>query len=346
MADAMSRPDYFGIISDGLEDSTLRRSTALGLENAELNRPFFAKTIKALKGMAGGRPCLVISGGPSLRRRDSLERIMPVVERFVIIAADGTMGHCLRAGITPDYVLSADPDRERIVRWFGDDNLTEDKLKDDYFRRQDLDEHFNRSELAKNEEQLRLVNAAGPEIKAVLSTGACADVRRRCLDSGMDVHWWNPIYDDVSEPQSLTRGLYEGNRVPCMNTGGNVGTACTIFAARILGASRIVMLGMDFSNYADTPYERTQYYDRLKAFMDEDQIPFAFKHIHNPVLGEDYFTDPPYYWYREAFLEIAGHMKGCELINATEGGILFGDRILCRTIEDVVELLTSEGMDT
>ena len=39
-------------------------------------------------------------------------------------------------------------------------------------------------------------------------------------------------------------------------------------------------------------------------------------------------------------------MEGCDLIYATEGGILLGDRILCRTIEDVIELMTGEGKDT
>ena len=337
--------DYFALISKGLEARTLEHSADLGIAHATANRPFMEKTIKRLIGAGKGRDVLVVSGGPSLHRRRSIERIKPVVDRFVVVAADGTMGHCLRAGITPDYVLSADPDRSRIVRWFGDDNLTAGKLADDYFRRQDLDEHFNRDEIARNEDQIRLVNGAGPRIKAVLSSGACEDVRRRCFDSGMDVYWWNPIYDDVSDPASLTRRLFQSNRVPCMNTGGNVGTACTIFSARILGAARVVMLGMDFAYYGDTPYERTQYYDKFKEFMAEDEISFAFKHIRNPVVGEDYFTDPAYYWYREAFLELAQGMEGCELINATEGGILFGDGITCRTIEDVIELMTSEETD-
>ncbi len=337
--------DFFALISKGLEARTLEHSTGLGISHAAANRQFIEKTIKQLRGAAKGRDVLVVSGGPSLHRRQSIERIKPAIDRFVVVAADGTMGHCLRAGITPDYILSADPDRTRIVRWFGDDNLTADKLADDYFRRQDLDEHFNRDEVAKNEDQIRLVDAAGPKIKAVLSTGACEDVRRRCFDSGMDVYWWNPIYDDVSDPESLTRKLFESNKVPCMNTGGNVGTACTIFAMRILGAARIVMLGMDFAYYGDTPYEKTQYYDQFREFMPEDQIPHAFKHIRHPHTREDYFTDPAYYWYREAFLEFAEGMDGCELVNATEGGILFGDTITCLTIEDVIELMTSERAD-
>jgi hypothetical protein len=337
--------DYFALISKGLEARTLEHSTDLGLAHAEANRSFMEKTVKQLIGAEKGRDVLVVSGGPSLHRRQSIERIKPVADRFVVVAADGTMGHCLRAGITPDYVLSADPDRTRIVRWFGDDNLTEEKLSDDYFRRQDLDEHFNRDEIAKNEDQIRLVNAAGPGIKAVLSTGACEGVRRRCFNSGMDVYWWNPIYDDVSDPASLTRQLFESNKVPCMNTGGNVGTAATIFAARILGAARVVMLGMDFAYYGDTPYERTQYYDQFREFMPEEEISHAFKHIHNPVIGGDYFTDPAYYWYREAFFEFAESMGGCELINATEGGILFGENITCRTVDDVIEFMTSEGTD-
>ncbi len=337
--------DYFAIISKGLEARTLEHSTGLGIAHAAANRPFMEKTVKQLMGAGKGRDVLVVSGGPSLHRRRSIERIKPIADGFVVVAADGTMGHCLRAGVTPDYVVSADPDRSRIVRWFGDDNLTEEKLSDDYFRRQDLDEHFNRDEMARNEDQIRLVNDAGPRIKAVLSTGACEDVRRRCFDSGMDVYWWNPIYDDVSDPASLTRKLFESNKVPCMNTGGYVGTAAIIFAVRILRAARVVMLGMDFAYYGDTPYERTQYYDQFKEFMAEDQIPHAFKHIHNPLIGGDFYTDPAYYWYREAFLEFAKCMQGCELVNATEGGILFGDGIAWRTVDDVIELMAKKGTD-
>jgi hypothetical protein len=52
----------------------------------------------------------------------------------------------------------------------------------------------------------------------------------------------------------------------------------------------------------------------------------AFIHIDNPAVGETWFTDPAYYWYREIFLEMVGD-AACETYNCTEGGILFGPGI-------------------
>ena len=339
---AAAPADYFGILSQGLEARTLRHSSALGLGNAELNKPFIERTIKDLVGAAVGRTCLIVSGGPSMMRRNSVERLKKVRDEFVIVSADGGMSHCLRAGIIPDYVLTVDPDRSRVVRWYGDDRLSEEKLRDDYFRRQDLDDHFTADEVERNRKQIELINKVGPQITAVLATSACEDVRRRCIDSGMAVYWGNPIYDDPSDPDSVTRKLYQSNKVPCMNAGGNVGTAATIFAARILKARRVVMIGMDFSYYADTPKERTQYYDQLLQFMTEAELPHAFKTIHNPHLGEDYYTDPAYYWYSEAFHELAASMMECELVNATEGGILFGGNVVWKSIDEVIDMMKSE----
>ena len=338
----VTNPALFDAIHAQVPAQTLRQAED-GLANAEHNRPFIAKTIRDLVGQAAGRTCLIVSGGPSLLRRRSLERIKPVIDRFVVVAADGALGHCLRAGIVPNYVLSLDPHAERITRWFGDDDLTAEKLEDDYFRRQDLDQHFNQDEVERNEEQIRLVNAAGPSITAVLATSAAVNVRRRCFDSGMDVYWWNPIYDDFSEPDSLTRRLYEANKVPCMNAGGNVGSAALIFAVRVLGAADIAMVGLDFAYYADTPLRSTQYYDQFMRTMGEDEIPDAFKTIRNPHLDEDYYTDPAYYWYRQGLLELVDAMKGCRIVNATEGGILFGKGIEWQSLDQVMASASEEG---
>ena len=301
------------------------------------------QNIKELKDRAKGRTCLIVSGGPSLVRRKSLERLKPVLDDLIIVSSDGYLGHCLRNDIVPDYVLSVDPGEIRIVRWFGDENLTKEKLADNYFRRQDLDVHFNDREIERNAEQIRLVNAAGAKIKAVLATSVASPVRERCFSAGMDVYWWNPIYDDPTEEGSDTAKLHRENKAPCMNAGGNVGSASTIFAIRILNASRVILTGMDFSYYSDTPLKNTQYYDQLEAFMTEKEIPYAFKTIYIPFLEAEFYTDPAYSWYCDSFLELASSFGGCEIINATEGGILFGDGITWQSIEEVKTMLNKEN---
>ena len=42
------------------------------------------------------------------------------------------------------------------------------------------------------------------------------------------------------------------------------------------------------------------------------------------IWGRLWFTDPVYYSYREAFLQLA-RQADCETVNCSEGGILFGD---------------------
>ena len=71
--------------------------------------------------------------------------------------------------------------------------------------------------------------------------------------------------------------------------------------------------------------------------MLDAEIPHAFKTIVNPYLGKAFFTDPAYYWYREAFLDLLPNFNGCEIINATEGGILFGDDIIWMSVNEILE---------
>ena len=51
------------------------------------------------------------------------------------------MYYCLRNGVVPDLVVTVDPHAQRMIRWFGQPDLTDAELaEDDYFRRQDLDQ--------------------------------------------------------------------------------------------------------------------------------------------------------------------------------------------------------------
>jgi hypothetical protein len=142
----------------------------------------------------------------------------------------------------------------------------------------------------------------------------------------MQVFWWNPMLDDPDETGSLTRVLCLENGLPAMNAGGNVGTACWMMAHAVLSKKRVALTGMDFGYYSDTPYEQTQYYREALALVGPERLPDLFIRLYNPHLRMWYYTDPAYYWYRQAFLELAGDAE-CETVNCTEGGILFGDPI-------------------
>jgi hypothetical protein len=323
-------------IAQALEGATFERIAAAGLANAELNQPSIQRSVLELgrEPLGEGDAALIVAAGPSLRRRKSLERVRAAGFRGTIVAADGALGACLRAGVVPHVVVSVDPHRGRIVRWFGDPSLASAPA-DDYFRRQEMDMVHARDELGANRALVELVDRHGPAIRAAVSTSAAPEVTARCEQAGMGLYWWNPMYDDYEAPESLSRRLHRMNGLPCINGGGNVGTAAWVLAHAVLGKRRVGIVGMDFSYTPDTPYEKTQYYPELVELFG-DGFKDAFIHMENPALGETWFTDPAYYWYREVFLQMAGD-AACETYNCTEGGLLFGAAIHTVPLEEFVQ---------
>ena len=316
---------------------TAQRATELSLGNAKLNQPYVQKSVLDLANETSADTfpsALVISAGPSLHRTNGVQRIKKSGYKGPLICADGALGACLRNGLVPDYVVSLDPNRTRVVRWFGDTGLAM-APDDDYFRRQDLDPYLRTQELKRNQELIELVNKHGPSIKAILATSASQPVTQRCLESGMDVYWWNPIYDDYDAPESLTRQAFEINRVPCLVNGGNVGTSSWVIAHAVLAKQEVAVVGMDFSYAPGTPMENTQYYKEMME-MFGDQAGDAFITIENPFLNETWFTDPAYYWYNQSFLQMAQEAE-CTTYNCTEGGILFGEGVEFVSLDGFME---------
>ena len=159
------------------------------------------------------------------------------------------------------------------------------------------------------------------------ATASSQAVVRRLLETRMKIYWWNPMYDDPDQPDSVTRSLFKQNRMPCLNAGGNVGTACWMTAHAVLAKKHVAVVGMDFSYYDDTPYLSTQYYHDLVALVGEANLDSVFVRIHNPYLQRWFYTDPAYMWYRNVFLDLVQDAD-CRTHNCTEGGILFGDGIV------------------
>ena len=202
-------------IASRLTDATFERVAALGLANAELNRPRIQRSILAMPEhpLGEGDHAIVVGAGPSLRRRRSLERLRESGYRGTIVAADGALGACLRAGVVPHVVVSVDPHRERIVRWFGDPSLTAPSA-DDYFRRQEMDREHRVDEVEANRVLLALVNEHGPRMALAVASSASPAVVDRGESAGMTLYWWNPMYDDYDQPGSVSRRLHEANSLP------------------------------------------------------------------------------------------------------------------------------------
>ncbi len=326
---------------DMITDATLKKTVGIGLKHAEENAGYIKTTIRDIKRSLknDSRPALVISAGPSLHRMKSIETIKNSGFKGHVVAVDGAMGHCLRNGIVPEYVLTVDPDPHRIIRWFGDPRLHE-RPEDDYFQRQDLDPALNKDEIDRNEELLELVDRHGPEMKLIISTSTSPEIARRCIDAGMELYWWNPLYDDYDDPESYTRKVYKQNKVPCMVTGGNCGTSAWVFSQAILRSPEVVMVGMDFSYPPETNVLNTQYYEILKEMMPDNPEAGLIK-VYNPHLDETWQTDPAYYWYNQNFLQMVQKAPG-KTYNCTEGGILFGDGIEFKNLSETLSLVGQE----
>jgi hypothetical protein len=329
-------------IATDLGEITLEKVTQVGFANAQANAALIAKgkSIAALQKteLMEGEDALVIAAGPSVHRQDSAKLIKKSGFKGVIVASESAMSWCLREGIVPHLVVTLDPHATRLVRWFGDPDLTEEALaKDDYFARQDLDPLFRERQLSFNKEMIDLVNEYGPQMRIAVASSASQAVVRRVLEAGMEAYWWNPMYDDYDLEHGLTRRIHRLNGLPCINAGGNVGSACWVLCHAVLSKKRTGLVGMDFGYYADTPYSRTQYYKEILALVGPERLDEVFVRITNPHVKQEFYTDPAYLWYRNGFLEMA-QQADCETYNCTGGGILFGPSIRWLSLSEFFEL--------
>ena len=322
-----------------MEQMTWDRIGQLSQDNIARNRAFLhrGKSLKALREETLGATdaAIVIAAGPSIHRLDPIAEIKRAQFAGAVVTTESAMVYCLRNGVVPDLVVSVDP-HDRIKRWFGEPALTQAELDaDDYYRRQDMDESV-RNERAFNDEVLGLLDRHGREIRIALATTASAPVVRRCLDTGMQIFWWNPMLDDPDKPDSVSREVWRRNRLPLVNAGGNVGTSCWMMAHAVLAKSHVALTGMDFSYYDGTDHLRTQYYYEIRDLVGEEKVEDVFMRIHNPYLDRWFFTDPAYMWYRECFLDLAADAD-CTTYNCSGGGILFGDGIEFVALSDFLE---------
>jgi Protein of unknown function DUF115 len=322
-------------IASRLAAATAERITGAGVENEARNRPHIERSVLELAGLplGAGDRAVVVAAGPSLRRRDSVRRLARTGFEGTIVAVDSALGACLREGVVPHAVVTVDPHAARIVRWFGDPALTAPSA-DDYFRRQEMDAAHAQNEVAANRALLELVDRHGARLRVAAATSAAPAVVARCRAAGMTLYWWNPMYDDYDRADSVSRRLHRANGLPCLNGGGNVGTAAWVMAHAVLGKRRVALIGMDFGYAPGTPYERTQYYPELRELFG-DRLDEAFIRVENPLSGETWLTDPAYYWFRDVFFEMAREAE-CETFNCTEGGIVFGPEVKAMTLEEFV----------
>ncbi len=326
-------------------DSLVDRIAGIGLDlhretllrHARENAPLAAKTIKQLPAPdpVKSRAVIVLSAGPSVRRTRAIERLLESGYKGTVVAVDGSYAACLRAGLIPDYVVTLDPHKTRVVRWFGDPKFAEHLAADDYFSRQDLDVAARENALRRNEDDMKLIDAHAPKTAAIVASSAPKTVVDRIVAAKFPAYWWHPLVDDPTKPESLTRALHAVQPLPCLATGGTVGTAAWVFALQMLKPQALAVTGMDLGYYSDLPLDKTQtYYELLEmAGGDPERVKDYVTTVEFPLTGEKYMTDPTYFWYRKNFLHLAKRAP-MRTLNCTEAGTLFGDNIDCVRLDD------------
>ena len=268
-------------LSEKITEATILKTQGIALENGEKNRLHFGKTIYDLPDAQypnPDKPAIVICSGPSLRRKNSIARIKAALEAGFnadIIAVESSLGHCLRGGLIPNYMATVDPDYYgyQMVRFLGDTHLTIRPI-DDFFVRRDPENE--RDEISRNQELIALVNRHGKNIKAIIASSASPLVTRRCIESGMELYWWHPMYDDYDEPGSISKKLSDNTGIPCMETGGKVGTSAWIFAHDILRRKHVALVGEDVGYAPGTLPYNTQLYKELIELLGKNRVNEAF----------------------------------------------------------------------
>ena len=313
-----------------MEEVTYKSIVPEVLKNVYKNKKYLkhGKSIESLKDYKFNKDSLavIVGAGPSLRRYNQIETLKKYKDKLIIISADGALYFLLDNGIVPDLVVTLDPHPTRIIRWFGDSSLTKSKIKkDDYFLRQDLETDF-RKEVKSNKKIIKLFNKFSKKINIAVCTSSSQPVVARLVNSKTKIYWWNPFLDDPEKKNSVTKKIYKVNKLPIINSGGNVGAAAWMIADSVLGIKKIALMGMDFSYYIDTPLKNTQYYDRILKLTRKENLKFFFKKIYNPKEKVFFYSDYVYLWYRNIFLEMINNTNS-KTYNCSKAGIIFGNNI-------------------
>lgn len=331
--------NFLSLVKD-VGQTTLHLHQDVLIRHARANLSDIKKSIKQLPALNAEKQksAIVISSGPSVHRQKSIPRIKKAGYQGTIIVADGAYLVCLKEGLVPDFVLTLDPHPKRMVRFFGDKDLEKNFENDDYLQRQDLDVEFRRINAQENQYHIQLVNQHAQFTKAVVASTTPRNVVERLKEAKFDIYWWNPLVDDPHPANSLTRQLYEMNRLPCLNTGGTVGTAEWLFASTLLKIPCIGLVGMDFGYYSDTPKENTQtYFELVEHLNGRMNLDDCFMEFEFPLTRQKFYTDPTYFWYRRNFFDLAKKVSA-KTYNCTEGGTLVGDGIECLRLEEFFKL--------
>ena len=257
------------------------------------------------------KSAIVIGRGPSVKKKGHLELLAKSNFNGAIICCDGALINTLKAGVTPDkfpnfYVATIDP-RQEIGEYY------DDKIVDQY----------------------------GDKIKGIFSTLSHPQTVENARKSGIKIHWLHSLFDYEEGKKSfnqisasMVRAKNHPEGLPAIQTGGNVGTSSWFIAWRILKCPTVALIGINHGWNEDDPWEKIISHgsDFVKTDVVDRKNP-SFKKLFKKIYNTDFncycIVDPLFQFYSSALKEfIVKSPEWLTTINATEGGSIFGNRII------------------
>ena len=257
------------------------------------------------------KSAIVIGRGPSVKKKGHLEILAKSNFNGAIICCDGALINTLKAGVTPEkfpnfYVVSIDPYSPAM-------KFYDDKIVDRY----------------------------GDKIKGIFSTIVKPTTVEKARNAGIKIHWLHSLFDYEEGKKSfnqisasMVRAKNHHNGLPAIQTGGNVGTSSWFIAWRILKCPTVALIGINHGWNEDDPWEKIISHgsDFVKTDVVDrksDTFEKLFKKIYNPDFNCNCIVDPLFQFYSSALKEfIVRSPEWLTTINATEGGSIFGDKII------------------
>ena len=246
-----------------------------------------------------GKPAIVIGAGQSVQRFNHLELLAKSnLQNFLVIATDRMLVSCLKKGITPDLVVSSDGDP--IIAKFYNDPIVP-KYKD--------------------------------RVKAVFNEIVHPKTVKKCP---YEKYFYISLKDDPTEKKSITRIIHWMLKKTMMPSLGNSG-ADSWNIGLFLGASPMIIVGIDYSYPPDTPLEKTIYY---KAYVDLAQktgkkLEDFYGVITNPQSGEKLMIDYNWNAYARIFMHYA-EKTPVETWNCSPISSLYGERVKYVPLEEAL----------
>lgn len=262
---------------------------------------------------------IVIGRGPSIKKKKHLEILANSDFNGTIICCDGMLKNALNAGITPKkfpkyYVVSIDP-------YSPAKEFYEDEIIKEY----------------------------GSSINGIFSTIVKPTTVENARNAGIKIHWIHSLFDydegkkSFNQLSALIVRSKKHSGLPAIQTGGNVGTSSWFVGWKILKCNTICLIGINHGWEESDSWEKiishgSDLVDISVVDRDSPRFKKLFHTIYNPDFDCNCIIDPLFQFYSSALKEfIARSPDWLTTINSTEGGSIFGKKILGMKFQEFLD---------